>query len=179
MLLSRAPPLSTDAMARARRFWRWVWGILAGLIAAWIAVTGLSGYYGIWLNETKSLPGHAYLIEKGAGVRGTLRRGELLAFRGGPNKRYPTGYPWVKIVGGVGGDRVTAAGGWYYVNGQRIGHAKARTRFGEPLAPGPTGVIPPGHYFIYTPHPDSYDSRYADIGWIRPEQEVGRALPLF
>lgn len=176
MLLSRAPDLPAETVARGQRFWRWVGGVLAGLMAGWALMAWVKVYYEIWLNETQSLPGHVYLIEKGTMALG---RGELLAFRGGPNKRYPVGYPWVKIVGGVGGDRVTAADGWYYVNGLRIGHAKPRTRFGEPLAPGPTGVIPPGHYFIYTTHKDSYDSRYADIGWIRPEQGVGRAFPLF
>lgn len=176
MVSDSASSLSGDILARGQRFWRWAWGISAGVVICWALAAWLKNHYEIWLNETDSLPGLAYLITKGPA---TFKRGDLIAFRGGPNKRYPDGFPWVKIVAGVGGDRVAATNGWYYVNDRRIGWAKPRTRFGELLAPGPTGVIPPGHYFIYTPHRDSYDSRYADIGWIKPEQVVGRAYPLF
>lgn len=176
MVSDTASSLSGDILARGRRFWRWAWGISAGLVVGWALVAWLKNYYEIWLNETDSLPGFAYVITKG---HATFKPGDLIAFRGGPNKRYPSGFPWVKIVGGMGGDRVMSSNGWYYVNDRRIGWAKPRTRFGEPLTPGPTGVIPPEHYFIYTPHRDSYDSRYADIGWITPEQVVGRAFPLF
>jgi conjugal transfer pilin signal peptidase TrbI len=47
------------------------------------------------------------------------------------------------------------------------------------LTLGPTGVIPPGHYFVWTPHRDSLDSRYALTGWIKDAQLQGKSIPLF
>jgi conjugal transfer pilin signal peptidase TrbI len=51
--------------------------------------------------------------------------------------------------------------------------AKPATRFGEPLALGPTGTIPRGCYFVGTPHRDSFDSRYAAIGWACRPRIIG------
>ena len=41
------------------------------------------------------------------------------------------------------------------------------------LAAGPTGVLPRGCYFVATPNKDSFDSRYAAIGWICRAQVIG------
>jgi hypothetical protein len=40
------------------------------------------------------------------------------------------------------------------------------------------GVLPACRYFVATDHPDGYDSRYSDIGWIGCSQIVGRAYAL-
>ena len=40
------------------------------------------------------------------------------------------------------------------------------------------GAIPPGHYYLHTDHPDSHDSRYAEIGLVPRERILGRALAL-
>jgi conjugal transfer pilin signal peptidase TrbI len=40
------------------------------------------------------------------------------------------------------------------------------------------GVIPPGHYFMTTPHKDSLDSRYKMIGLIDTKRLVGRVTPV-
>jgi conjugal transfer pilin signal peptidase TrbI len=47
------------------------------------------------------------------------------------------------------------------------------------LALGPTGVIPANHFYVYAPHKDSLDSRFALTGWIPLERVSGRAIPLF
>jgi conjugal transfer pilin signal peptidase TrbI len=44
--------------------------------------------------------------------------------------------------------------------------------------PGPTGKIPPSHYYMAAPHPDSLDSRYALVGWIKDEHVIGRAFQI-
>lgn len=177
-------PITADAvdptLARGRRVWRLLWWTLlltAALVAGGFAFQrglALAGIY-VGYNETDSLLGAWYVIVKGDIP---TRRGELLGYRGGPNKRYPVGILWVKTVGGIGGDRVEVEDRRFHVNGLSL-YAKPKTRFGEPLDQGPTGTIPPGHYFVYTPHPDSYDSRYAEIGWISPTQVVGRAYQVF
>ena len=102
-------------------------------------------------------------------------RGEVVAFRPPPNRFYPERMVFVKKVLGLPGDRVTRTGRDFFINGTYVATAKWRARSGEPLSPGPVGVIPAGAYFLWTPHPDSYDSRYEDIGWIPAERLVGRA----
>lgn len=79
---------------------------------------------------------------------------------------------------GIPGDEVTREDNRFYINGEYIGTTKYRSRTGEPLRPGPIGVIPDGHYFVWTPHPDSYDSRYEDIGWISKDRIIGCAVRL-
>ena len=53
------------------------------------------------------------------------------------------------------------------------------SRSGQPLAPGPTGTLPTGRFYVRAPHPDSLDSRYALLGWISESQIIGRAYVLF
>lgn len=165
---------------RGRRFWRRFWQVsaLTGLIiVSGFGVKQLLEAGGIYLgyNETDSLSGTWYVVIAG---EAPTQRGALIGYRGEANKRYPSGAMWVKIIGAVAGDTVQAHDRWFQVNGLSL-YAKPVTRFGETLEPGPVGTIPPGHYFVYTHHTDSYDSRYADIGWIKPEQVVGRAYALF
>lgn len=132
-------------------------------------------FVGIHITVTESMPGHVYLILKGASVR----RGDIIEYRwhgGGP---YPAGTLMLKYLAGVPGDAVAAEGRRYTVNGRVLGTAKTRSRKGLPLAAGPTGRIPPGCYYVYAPHPDSLDSRYALTGWIGATQLVGRAYAIF
>jgi conjugal transfer pilin signal peptidase TrbI len=59
------------------------------------------------------------------------------------------------------------------------GQAKTIGLDGQALQPGPTGVLPAGRFYVYAPHPDSLDSRYALTGWIHQRQIIGRAHALF
>ena len=62
------------------------------------------------------------------------------------------------------------------VNGARVAHLKPLSKRGERLVPGPVGRVPPGCYFMGSPHPDGFDSRYADIGWVCGPQIVGTGI---
>jgi len=149
------------------------WASYASLLAA-IVYTGT--HFTLGVNATPSLPYTLCLIVKG---EFTPRRGDLVAFRwkgGGP---YPAGLVFSKRVRGLPGDEITALGREFFVNGQPAGRAKPFSARGEPLALGPTGVIPAGHYYVAGAHPDSLDSRYALAGWIRREALIGRAHVLF
>ena len=64
------------------------------------------------------------------------------------------------------------------VNGAPVGVAKTHSRDGRPLAPIAPGTIPPGHFFLFADHPDSHDSRYAEIGLVPRARILGRAKPL-
>jgi conjugal transfer pilin signal peptidase TrbI len=70
---------------------------------------------------------------------------------------------------------VEARGRSFHVAGRYIGEAKTHSQDGQPAPRGPVGLIPPGHYFLYTPHKDSLDSRYSMIGWVPQRQILGVA----
>ena len=149
------------------------WGI--AYAAAMAAAAWFHSHYALGLNASRSLPGTLYLIE-----RGTLpQRGEHVAFRWAGGGAYPAGVTFIKLLAGQAGDTVARDGAVFSVAGTPIGPAKPLSRRGEPLEPGPTGTLPEGRYFVFAPHPDSLDSRYALTGWIAREQIIGRARAIF
>lgn len=142
------------------------------LLIAGVAGALWSRSHQILINKTGSLRNWGYIVDVGR----LPERGEMVAFMPPPNPYYSETF--VKVVGGVPGDVVERDGRTYRVAGRPIGEAKENSARGLPLAPGPTGVLPPGHYFVYAPHKDSYDSRYADIGWVPAAAVLGAARPI-
>ncbi|MFK3888839.1 S26 family signal peptidase [Sphingomonas sp. NPDC079357] len=144
-----------------------------GELASW------SDDHALLVNATTSLPNWAFMIDRQrVPVRGDFiffepPPGPLLARHFGAHPQ-----PFGKIVYGTAGDRVERHGRLFSINARPVALAKPATRFGEPLSLGPTGIIPRGCYFVGTPHRDSFDSRYAAIGWVcRPRIiGVGRAI---
>ena len=158
-----------------RRFAKWALASFALIGALAFATVAIPDDVLIGINVTDSLPGLVYVVR--AGERPTVR-GDTVAFRPPPNRFYPQRMVFVKKIQGLPGEHVTRVGRDFFINGKYVATAKWRARSGEPLVPGPVGVIPAGTYFVWTPHPDSYDSRYEDIGWIPAERLVGRARRL-
>lgn len=158
-----------------RRFVKCVFGSAASIALLGAGLAALPNDLRVGLNATDSLPGLVYVVR--AGVL-PASRGEAVAFRPPENRFYPERMVFVKKVLGLPGDHVTRTGRNFFINGEYVATAKRRARSGELLPPGPVGVIPAGAYFVWTPHPDSYDSRYEDIGWIPAERLVGRARRL-
>ncbi len=74
------------------------------------------------------------------------------------------------------GDEIIWVGDTVYVAGKPVGTAKSENRFGEALEKTPAGVIPNGKYFVATSHPDSYDSRYREMGLVADAQVAGEVL---
>lgn len=164
-----------DATSGPRRIsWR---RLLVG-VAALAAALGLKAAsealhrYRFAFNETESLPYWAFLADQADRVP---QRGELVVFLPPKTRFYPQGMAFGKIVGGVPGDLVEARGRSFYVAGRYIGEAKTHSQDGRPAPMGPVGRIPPGRYFLYTPHRDSLDSRYSMIGWVPQRQILGVA----
>jgi conjugal transfer pilin signal peptidase TrbI len=138
----------------------------------------LSHYIAIGPNRTGSLPIADYpliLVLKDGQIP---VRGELVGFYPGPNRFYPAGSLFVKRLLGLPGDRITYTDDTIHINGVPVATTKPVAKDGQTLTPGPVGVLPACHYFVATDHPDGYDSRYSDIGWIGCSQIVGRAYAL-
>ena len=90
----------------------------------------------------------------------------------------PDSGPFGKRVIGMPGDVVAHDGSWVSVNGVRVAHMKPRSRDGEVLTPGPVGRIPDGCFYVGTPHPDGFDSRYAEIGFACRKAILGTGTPI-
>jgi len=161
---------------KLRRFVSWSMLTVALIASLEVLSMALSPWFRIGINGTESLPGALYLVIKNEIPEAP---GDLIAFYPPHNRFYPSGMFFIKKVRGMPGDVVRRRGGDFYINDTYVGAAKTRSHSGSPLQPGPTGVIPKGQYFVWTPHPDSYDSRYEDIGWISEDRVIGRAVRLF
>jgi conjugal transfer pilin signal peptidase TrbI len=132
-------------------------------------------HYRLVIAPTASLPYTLFWVHVGE----LPQRCDMAALYVPHNRFYPDSVGFVKILRGLPGDVVTEKHRVFAINGTPIGKAKGASQEGLPLALGPVGVIPPGRYFFATPHRDSYDSRYADIGWIAQSAIVGIAHPIF
>jgi conjugal transfer pilin signal peptidase TrbI len=172
-----------------RAYARLVWTEVCKHPAVWtgVALFTLLGvifgqFYSIAFNLTPSVPYKILLVVKSQPLPGTLKRNELVAWYWPGGMHYGEGALFVKFVKGLPGDHVVtrgADGRDYYVNGEYVGTAKSVSRYGDRLDANPAGVVPPGHYYLFAPHRDSLDSRYAVTGYVPHERLVGRAYVLY
>lgn len=186
--------LASPPVVPARRALLPRWSTLAALliaVLAWAGIRDWSQNHAFMINATESLPNWAFFVEK----KQLPTRGQYVFFRvpETPLIRAHFGQhpqPFGKLVYGMPGDVVARTGElvsrgtydeieqWVTVNGTRVAPLKPLSKRGEPLAVGPTGVVPKGCYFVATPHKDGFDSRYADIGWVCARQVVGTGVPV-
>lgn len=169
-------------------------------LAVLAAIFMVSRFVGLAWVQTDSVHTRAALLLKGAAVR----PGELAVFaydgdtlpnyhadsalRGlvsstagpaGPAK----GTGFVKVLFGVDGDRIEVRGRDVILHTRRgsfaMGRCKERSRNGDPLEPIAEQVIPPGQVYMWAPHVDALDSRYAVMGLVRADRLAGRAIALW
>ena len=87
--------------------------------------------------------------------------------------------PYLKTVRGLPGMHIAVADdGTVFLDGVAVGRAKTHALDGRPLEALAPGTIPPGRYFLHADHPDSHDSRYAEIGPVPRSRILGRAIAL-
>lgn len=171
-------PLARSGKGLARTLVRYPQlALWSGLGLAAFAVTATSQFsadHALLINASPSLPYWAIWLDRSE----VPQRGDLILFDP-PGSDLLTRHfgaspqPFGKRVYGVGGDVVTQRGRTFFINGRAVATAKELSRFGEPLALGPTGTIPAGCYFVATEHKDGFDSRYAAIGWICRSRVLG------
>ena len=158
------------------------WGavaLLAVVMASYNAISDWRETHAFMINASESLPNWAFFVEKGKAAG----KGEYVFFVPPDNalvRRHfgPDSGPFGKRVIGMPGDTVSHDGPWVLVNGVRVAHMKPRSRFGEALTPGPVGRVPEGCFYVGTPHPDGFDSRYAEIGFACRKQLIGTGTPI-
>lgn len=171
-------PLAHLASGPARAFVRYprltLWSALGLAALALTASSQFAARHALLINASPSLPYWAIWLDR----EGNPQRGDLILFDPPPSDLLTRHFgakpqPFGKRVYGIGGDVVSRSGRTFLVNGRAVAAAKELSRFGEPLALGPTGTIPQGCYFVATEHKDGFDSRYAAIGWICRQRVLG------
>lgn len=132
--------------------WLWIGLFLSSLIL-------ISQFMIIRWNLSHSLPGRMFI---GTTWDFTPKRGDIVSF---DHPKF--GAPIAKVVVGVAGDMVTIINGRVLVNGVDRGIVLDKSpRTGKPLTSIEPGIIPDGYVYVWAPHPESFDSRYAEIGLI-------------
>jgi conjugal transfer pilin signal peptidase TrbI len=156
--------------------------LLGGLGGSMLGLGALSHFgdtHAFMLNISPSLPFWAIWLEP----ERTPQRGQIAVFLP-PRSQLVTAHfgakprPFAKYAVGLPGDVVARVGRRFFVNGRAVALAKPTSKRGEPLALGPTGTLPRDCYFMATPHPDGFDSRYAAIGWICAPRILGIGKPI-
>jgi conjugal transfer pilin signal peptidase TrbI len=130
---------------------------------------------GYSINLTGSLPQKLWLIV----FNKQPTRGDYILFKAPVNSEVPAGTTVIKQVLGIPYDMVLRMNQDFFINGQYVVTAKKHSLQGEPLKPGPSGVLPDKQYYVASHHKDSFDSRYEKMGWINASQIIGVAYPLW
>ena len=186
MLIRQLKPLVKQNLQKMRHDALTIWkktsvghrlGFMLLIMTFALGYVAFSSHYRLAVNVTKSLPGHLYLIKQGDAS--SYARGTLIAFRWAGDMPIPQGTTVVKQIAGVAGDTISHREHEVFINGQCVSRLKTHSQSGEPLKPGPTGVINQNHYYVHAPHPDSLDSRYAKCGLVHASQIIGEAIELF
>ncbi len=156
---------------------RVVWVISASLMIGLVLnmINFFDFRYQVAFNTSASVDGFIFLIDR----KRTVSKGDLVAFyppiQGGNfiNNKF------LKYVVGVDRDVVTVnKNNDFFINGEPLGRAKTTSKDGRTLLASTGGTIPKGFIFTWTPHPDSFDSRYQEIGLIHENDIIGRATRL-
>jgi conjugal transfer pilin signal peptidase TrbI len=110
-------------------------------------------------NISNSLPGRMFV---GIPLSFIPQKGDMISF---DHPKFKA--PIAKIVVGVAGDEVYIKDNHIFVNGTDRGIVLDKSpHSGRPLIPTQAGTIPEGYVYVWAPHPESYDSRYAEVGLI-------------
>ena len=167
MTASRPIFARRDGHARRRRIGLTV---MAALAAVWLGAASRVHVNASWSDEAWGYAAFPLFGED-------LKIGDRVLFE--PPEALGSPVPYLKTVRGLPGMTVAVAeDGTVFLDGVTVGRAKTHARDGRLLEAIAPGVIPPGRYFLHADHPDSHDSRYAEIGLVPRARILGRAVAL-
>ena len=170
-----------DGNARRRRIGL---AVMVALAALWLGVASRVHVNASWSDEAWGyaafpLFGEAPKIGDRVLFEPAPRWEDPVADPGSSGSPAASPIPYLKTVRALPG--MTVAVGTdrtVFLDGVAVGKAKAQALDGRRLEAVAPGVIPPGHYFLLGRHPDSHDSRYAEIGLVPRHRILGRAVAL-
>lgn len=138
------------------------------LAAAWmVEVKG----YGIRINRTESLPYTLFWSKKAQ----EISRGMIGSIE---HPRNPS-ISIAKIIVGLPGDPIEIKDEKVFVNGCYLGNLIFRSRSGNTYTPQSHKIIPEDYVFLYSPHEESFDSRYQEFGLVETSWIKEELCPIF
>lgn len=150
-----------------------VLGGLLILVASLAALAASQDRYRLGLNLTGSLPGSVFLIDA-ARREGPFERGEIVAFQfDGSRWGYPAAGVWAKRVAGLPGEEVDVTGEDVLVAGRTAARLDAGVLERGGVRPLDAATVPAGELFVLGDSSDSFDSRYAEFGFLPQEEVLG------
>lgn len=93
-----------------------------------------------------------------------LEKGQIVCFDH-PDLNMSVG----KIIAGKPGDKISIQDQILYLNDVEIGSIQTVSKSGKTYHPISEQTILEGNYFVYTPHPESFDSRYQEFGLVKSD----------
>ena len=183
MTASRPIFARRDGHARRRRIGL---AVMAALAVLWLAAASRVHVNDSWSDEAWGYAAFPLFGE-------SLKIGDRVLFEPRPDRGEPapatepggqaqsveSRVPYLKTVRGLPGMRIEIGQDrTVFLDGVAVGRAKTHALDGRPLVAVAPGIIPPGHYFLHADHPDSHDSRYAEIGLVPRARILGRAVAL-
>ena len=149
---------------------------LWSFIIAFISFGIFSEHVHLIKSPTDSLPQH-YFIQF---PKLTPKKGNLTVVYNGWYKG-----KIIKRIIGTSGDQISTDGhGNIFINQAKIGRAHERSEFtgkGNMIVTLTTiqpQIIPKGRVFLYSPHPQSFDSRYQEVGLVKVEDLEGLVVAI-
>ncbi len=155
----------------ARKFLLGLTGAIFGIILTYIYYPKIP--YRIGLIDTPSVYKKIVVYELKSPNNLQIKRDKLYVFRLPIQTRYYSkGTLFVKYAKCLPGDILEVKGFKYYCNGKLIAIARKTDSKGVPVKHFEyNGTIHKGKYFMYAPHPRSFDSRY--WGFVDKKDFVG------
>ncbi|MYF09015.1 MAG: hypothetical protein F4233_14200 [Rhodospirillaceae bacterium] len=167
MTASRPIFARRDGHARRRRIGL---AVMAALAALWLGAASRVHVNASWSDEAWGYAAFPLFGEN-------LKIGDRVLFE--PPASVGSPVPYLKTVRGLPGMRIEIGQDrTVFLDDVAVGRAKTHALDGRPLEAIAPGIIPPGRYFLHADHPDSHDSRYAEIGLVPRARILGRAVAL-
>lgn len=134
----------------------------------------MQGRYLLAPNQSNSLPGNLYLIKLGQPA--DLQPGEQIAFHHDAAAwGFPASAIWLKNVAGLPGDAIELKGLNVLIGGRPGGRLSPAAMQRASLTPVVAIAVPADHLYVLGEHTASFDSRYAEFGFVPMTRVIGRA----
>lgn len=132
--------------------------------------------YAILINRSDSLSSRLFILHKG---KKDIQIDSLVAYKLNRNARFSKETIYLKRVGGLSGDYIKVDNGKFYNGSIFLGIAKRYDKQGEVTGMQIEGIVPSNSFFVYSLHPDSYDSKYKEVGYVHSDSVLGVAYAIF